>query len=241
MFRKFNALGLMFILGIKAGHAMTSDEETLKEKGETIKIEFQRDLKANPSFKADLYDINQHIKEDSAFEKDRRPLSVAQAWAAVREKAFNPVKYIPHAVRKGIVLKDTVWENKGYSSFIRISVQKPFKKAKESDLSVVREEVFINESEKKVYFMGRPALDSDYTILGVKKSDAYSQPLFHVLHQIKIEGEQPFDSWTFVSLPSIGWTRDDQNTLVKSVKEGKKKPHRIYLKAQEKMSSEKGV
>jgi hypothetical protein len=88
--------------------------------------EFYENKNAYPVFKRELYDINFHIRYNEVFSQNRSHLDKHQAWSGVMEKAWNPAKYIPHAIIKGTVLKDSIQETSSEASFIRISLQKSF-------------------------------------------------------------------------------------------------------------------
>lgn len=195
--------------------------------------EFYREKSKNPVYRRQLYDINYNIRYNKVFAHDRRTLNIDTAWKAVMEKAWNPVKYIPHAIIKGIVLKETIEEDDKAAYFIRLSVQNPFiKEEGDKKFTVVREEISIDKINGIVYFMGRVPETSDYQILGVNANDAKPQIIFLDEHKIVKVDNEPFDEWTLVALPTKGFKASDQQFFVDNLGAGDGKPNSIYLQAQ---------
>lgn len=198
------------------------------QKLEKARIEFYKEKAKNPVFRRELYDINYNIRYDKAFEKNRKVLSIEDAWQGVMHKAWDPVKYIPHAIVKGVVLKDSIQEDAKAAYFIRISVQHPFQKINQDKYTVVREEVSIDKVNKLVYFMGRPALPSDYKTLNIDPNQVVPQIIFLDEHKIVEVDNDPVDVWTLVALPTKGFTKKDQIAFTENLAVDAKKPQGIY-------------
>ena len=198
---------------------------------EKARSEFYTARPRQPIFRREIYDINYNIRYDSHFSGNRQTLTVDKAWQAVMEKAFNPVKYIPHAILKGKVLKDTLLDCDEAAYFIRISLQRPMDDNETSTVTVVREEVSIDKINKLVYFMGRPPEPNDYQLLGIKAGETKQQILFLDEHKIVSVDNDPLDVWTLIALPTKGFNRADEQTFVDRMGKDPGKPYRIYLQA----------
>lgn len=228
----FSILSLSSIGLVSANEAASVNSAT--EKLHLAKQEFYQEKAKNPVFRREFYDINYNIRAHQSFAKNRRTLSANEAWQGVMEKAWNPVKYIPHAIKKGLVLKETVLEDNKASFFVRISVQVPFieNKEKKNEFTVVREEIAIDKINKIVYFMGRIPTPSDYQLLNVDPKEAKPQVLFLDEHKVVTIDNEPLDSWTLVTLPTKGFNLKDQEFFVKNLFDDPGKPDRIYQQTQ---------
>lgn len=219
---------------ISHGQEIKSPSKSL----EKAKTEFYQEKAKNPAFRRELYDINYNIRYNKDFAANRRTLSVDEAWQGVMEKAWNPVKYIPHAILHGIVLKETIQEDANTANFVRVSLQRPFQAVKKGKNTVVREEVSIDKVNKIVYFMGRPALPSDYKLLKVDPKDVVPQVTFLDEHKIIVVDNEPVDVWTLIALPTKGFKKADQLKFVEDLGVDAKKPSSVYQNTQ-KLFSEK--
>lgn len=229
---------LVSILGI-FNCAFANEKLSAQQHLANAKAEFYREKAKNPVFRRELYDVNYNIRYNNIYSHNRNTLDTETAWKAVMEKAWNPVKYIPHAILKGVVLKDTIKEDDKAAFFVRLSVQNPFIKGEKgikgdkSEFTVVREEVSIDKVNGIVYFMGRVPEASDYQVLSVKASDANPQIMFLVEHKIVKTDNDPFDDWTLVAMPTQGFKSADQQYFVDNLGQNiNPKPHSIYLQAQ---------
>lgn len=199
---------------------------------EKAKTEFYQEKAKNPVYRRELYDINYNIRYSKDFAENRRILSVDEAWQGVMEKAWNPVKYIPHAIIHGVVLKETIQEDANTANFVRVSLQRPFQKVKKGKYTVVREEVSIDKINKIVYFMGRPAHPSDYKLLKVDPKDVAPQVTFLDEHKIVVVDNEPVDVWTLVTLPTKGFQNADQLKFVEDLGLASRKPASVYQNTQ---------
>lgn len=196
------------------------------------KQEFYEEKYREPVFRRELYDINYNIRYSSKFAGNRRTLSVDEAWKGVMEKAWDPVKYIPQAIIRDIVLKETIKEDKNSAYFVRISVQRPFQSGYDKKYTVVREEVSIDKINKIVYFMGRKAESSDYKLLDIKPEDTKSQITFLDEHKLVSIDNDPVDVWTLIALHTEGFKKSDQKQFVEGLGASGGQPYSIYKKTQ---------
>jgi len=196
------------------------------------KQEFYQEKSKNPYYRREYFDINYNIRWNPKFAKNRRTLTTNEAWQGVMEKASNPIKYIPYAIIKGIILQNTLQEDDNALYFVRISLQRPFIEEKQDEYTVVREEVSIDKINKIVYFMGRTAESSDYKMLGVDPQRIKPQVLFLDEHKIVSIDNEPLDSWTLVTLPTQNFSKKDQQLFVENLGKESGKPENIYLQTQ---------
>ena len=122
-------------------------------------------------------------------------------WDMEKKKAWNPGKYIPYVIKEGSAKS---WDKQscsvtGGEMFVRTSNQKQW--LHPMSYEEVYEEVYVNEREKLI------------TFLGVKKipdRDTELQPhqaLFHVQHGVAGEETNPVNVWRIVHLTK---SKDDQ-------------------------------
>ena len=115
-------------------------------------------------------------------------------WDMETKKAWNPGKYIPYVIREGSA---EAWGKHscpitGGELFIRTSHQKQWLDPKTYE--EVYEEVYVNEKEQLITFIGTKKLP------GRAKELKPQQPLFHVQHGVAGEENNPKNTWRIVHL-----------------------------------------
>lgn len=220
---------------------ITVNKSKAVQKLNDARLEFYT-LKAegNPVYKRELYDINYNIRYCKKFAENRKTITVNQAWQGIVDKAYDPVKYIPHAILKGAVLQDSILDDQYASFFVRISIQNPFVKNHEGEFVVIREEISIDKINKFIYFMGRIPHESDYELLGADKNKANKQILFHDENKILNVDGDPIDSWTFLTIPTNGFSLADQQKFTDdmgALEIQPTNPEFMYKKIQDNFSS----
>ncbi len=223
-------LAILFLMMSTTVHAADlSATDQLRK----AKHEFSQAKANNPTYRQEFYDINYNIRYGKDFENNRHTLSVDKAWQGVMKKAWDPAKYVPQAIVRGMVLKDSIKQDDNAAYFVRLSVQHPFApKPGETKYAVVREEVSIDKMNKVVYFMGRLPKSSDYQLLKIDPKDAAPQPIFLVEQKIAAIDNEPIDVWTLVPLAINGFNYEDQQRLIDDLGKAAKKPTSIYLQTQ---------
>ncbi len=122
-------------------------------------------------------------------------------WDMERKKAWNPGRYIPYVVLEGSA---EAWQKHDCSStgdtlFVRSSKQKQW--LNPDSYETVYEEVYVNNQEKLITFIGTKALQ------GGSGELAPRQPLFHVQHGVAGSKDRPLNTWRIVHLTE---TRDER-------------------------------
>ncbi len=118
-------------------------------------------------------------------------------WDMEKKKAWNPGEYIPYVIRAGSA---KAWNkhtdlNNGDEIFVRMSDQKQW--THPDIYETVYEEVYVNESEQLVTFLGVKILPGVSTELNPQ------QPLFHVQHGVGGTEDNPINTWRIVHLTKI--------------------------------------
>ncbi len=116
---------------------------------------------------------------------DKQTLTGTQLWDAEKRKAWDPMKYIPPAVIKGVSYEKS-YPRTGEETFMRSSQQRSWLDPKV--IVPVLEEVHVFEKLRKVIFLGRPA------------DEPSGQPLFHVEHSVGGTEENPLSLWRIIML-----------------------------------------
>ncbi len=115
-------------------------------------------------------------------------------WDMETKKAWNPGRYIPYVVREGSA---EAWgkhpcPSTGGVLFVRASQQKQW--LDPQSYEEVYEEVYVNEREKLITFLGVKSLPGRPGELSPR------QPLFHVQHSVVGSKDRPFNRWRIVHL-----------------------------------------
>lgn len=124
-------------------------------------------------------------------------------WDVERKKAWDPKKYIPHAVREGKSWGRKSLEN-GDETFTRSSQQRQWMTGEHKD---VFEEVHLLNKEQKAIFFGVSSVIDDTGILIQAQNE---QPLFHVEHGVDGTEDNPLNTWRIVHL-----TQEKDGMLIK--------------------------
>src|SRR5438445_1643442 len=118
------------------------------------------------------------VNKTLSFYITNKPLhfTIAMLWDMEKKKAWNPGNYIPYVVREGSAES---WGKKscpmtGGETFVRKSHQKQWLNPKVYE--EVYEEVYVNEKEQLITFIGTKKLPDRTNELKPQ------QPLFHVQH-----------------------------------------------------------
>ncbi len=132
-----------------------------------------------------------------------RPLHFTQTmlWDMEKKKAWNPGKYIPYVIKEGSAES---WGKQscpttGGEMFVRASSQKQW--LHPEGYEEVYEEVYVNEREKLITFLGVKKIPGRDTELQSK------QALFHVQHGVAGDETNPVNTWRIVHLTK---SKDDQ-------------------------------
>ncbi len=150
---------------------------------------------AYTSIQLDNVDVNQTLRYDTP----DKPVHFTKEmlWDMEKKKAWDPGKYIPYVVRKGSAQS---WNKQvcpitGGDIFVRCSQQKQWLHPELYE--DVYEEVYVNDQEQCVTFLGVKTLPGRSGTLTPK------QPLFHVQHGVAGSKDQPLNTWRIVHLTDI--------------------------------------
>ncbi|MBX9804298.1 MAG: hypothetical protein K2Y18_00935 [Alphaproteobacteria bacterium] len=172
---------------------------------EDAKVQFEADWQ-NPSYTQitlDPVDVN-HVLSTSY--ETSKPLHFTRTmlWKLERKKAWNPLKYIPHAVNEGRSWGRETLEG-GDETLTRTTQQRQWKTGIHAQ---VLEKAYLLNKEQRVIFIGLSDARDDK---GALLHTANSQPLFHVEHGVGGTEDKPLNTWRIVHL-----TREkDQDLLVR--------------------------
>jgi len=156
--------------------------------------EFERAWR-NPShtqFELPALDVNKVLNERYSVSPSIR-LTRSMVWDMEMKKAWDPSTYIPYVVSSGHSWGRHNLED-GCERFFRSSMQIAW-------ISQVRgevlEEVFINRTDRKIFFLGRSEMTNHK---GERISADDYQPLFHVEHVAGGSESEPLNVWRIVFL-----------------------------------------
>lgn len=137
-------------------------------------------------------DINQVLHEQYQTQK---PLSLTRGdvWKAEQLKAENPLKYIPHVVRRAESFGKKVVDNGLF--FLRSSQQRQW--LQPDTFGDVFERVYVNQVDQRITFIGVRYLVQDS---GQLTEASNEQPLFFVQHSVSGEDHNPINVWKIVHL-----------------------------------------
>lgn len=149
----------------------------------------------NPNYtaiKLDDVDVNQNL----SYYIKQKPIHFTKKmlWDMETKKAWNPEDYIPYVVKKGSAKS---WNKHpcpetGGEIFVRSSAQKKW--FDQTVYEDVYEEVYVNDANKLITFLGVKALPDN-----VKEINP-TQPLFHVQHGATGTEDRPLNTWRIVHL-----------------------------------------
>jgi hypothetical protein len=137
-------------------------------------------------------DVNQVLNERYLTEPSI-PFTRTMLWHMEMKKAWDPSTYLSYMVSRGRSWGLYNLEN-GCEGFSRSSIQTAWAS---QELGLVLEDVFINRTERRILFLGRPEMTND------KGEHLYAdahQPLFHVEHAAGGSESKPLNNWRIVFL-----------------------------------------
>jgi hypothetical protein len=147
---------------------------------------------AHTRFELPAVDVNRVLQERYTVDPDFR-MTRTQLWDMEVKKAWNPLSFIPYVVSEG-----ASWDRRrgpdDTEHFYRCSMQAAWIG---EDRGLVLEEVFIDHTQQRIFFMGRASFPSA-TGEVLRASDF--QPLFHVEHAAEGAEDQPLNIWRIVLL-----------------------------------------
>ncbi len=149
----------------------------------------------NARFELPPVDVNKVLVEHYT---TSQPLTFTRTmlWNMEVRKAWRPDRYIPSVVCEGSAQSSGQSSlANGTESFVRSSQQRLWLKPMKYGL--VLEQVCLNNTEKKVTFIGVPEyLDRDSNLLRA----GVGQPIFHVEHSVEGDETRPQNKWRIVHL-----------------------------------------
>ena len=156
-----------------------------------------RDRK-HTQFELPAHDVNKILGERYVMTPSTR-FTRTMLWDMEMKKAWDPATYISYVVstshswgRHGL--------EEGCERFFRSSMQLGWIR---SDRGQVLEDVFINRTTRRIFFLGRPQMTTE---TGERIYASDFQPLFHVEHAAAGSEDAPLNVWRIVLLTE----RNDQ-------------------------------
>ncbi len=161
--------------------------------------------------------INSLLKDnEEAISLEKISLTKEEAWQGLKWKAETPEKYIP--VKESIIVPDSRKLTEYGESFIRLSIQPSFATG---NLVVVKEDIHIDENEKRIYFLGRE-VDVEQAkkyLQQIDDSMLLEKPaLFHVEHAVKGSDDTPIATWKMVRLSDIDSQDEEEAQRILGIK-----------------------
>lgn len=194
MFKKINWTNLLTIIvslsfGNYSHGALTSVHDAEQEFDKAWKNPAYTHIELKP------VDINSIL---SAYYTTESGLKFTQnmLWDLERKKAWNPEVYISQVVKPG---SGKSWQREvladGNETFVRSTQQRQWLHPEQ--YGGVFEQVFVNNKDKKVTFIGVSVLRDES---GVQQHAQNPQPLFHVQHGAAGTQEHPLNTWRIIFL-----------------------------------------
>jgi hypothetical protein len=146
----------------------------------------------NTTFELPAVDVNLVLRQRYTLGRDLK-FTRTMLWDMEAKKAWDPKSYIPYVVSQG-----GSWDRRslgaGTEHFYRASMQAGWIT---EGFGQVLEEVFIDHSDRRVLFMGRPHFKAE---TGETLRAGDHQPLFHVQHGADGSETDPLNTWRIVFL-----------------------------------------